>query len=614
MKQVAFCQLDIADFKAFTGRHSISLDLPGVTFVCGDNLTATRLGSNGAAKSTLWDALCWCLYGSTPGGLKNPDVMPWSESGSPLVSVVVDVDGKSHTIARKAHPNWLMIDDKNASQEAVEELLGMSLSIMINTILLAQGEPLFLDRTPKEKMVLFSDTLRLDRWDQRAEAASAAADEAELDVASYESKKQTCDGTIKELDDLLADAKEQAEAWAADWRLRVRDSTKRRTELQAALEKKEQALGGVVLKEDGAEVELKSLSKEIAKLTTELAEAQTALRTAELRLEGKKKILKEQKEHLHHFTKAKTCPTCGQAVKPQNLEKHTAELRASIEELTADVGGGVPMKVINAVALFKQRLTSAEGYARTFQATSDSARDEMRRLQPDVAALKAELAQHQRTMKSGESEQNPHTQQIATLKERRARLKKESETLDKDIATATRMAERNKFWIKGFKDIKLQLIDDVLEELELVTNSMIEEVGLVGWEMRYGVERETKSGTVQRALNVQISSPKSKGFVRWESWSGGERQRLRLIGALALSDVLLSHAGVQPNLEIFDEPALYWSTEGVQELCAFLAERARATKRSIFYIEHTAVESAHFSNVLTVVQDNKGAYIQLEGE
>jgi len=149
----------------------------------------------------------------------------------------------------------------------------------------------------------------------------------------------------------------------------------------------------------------------------------------------------------------------------------------------------------------------------------------------------------------------------------------------------------------------------VLDELELVTSGMLEEVGLVGWEISYELEKETKSGTVQRNLHVKINSPQSQGWVRWEAWSGGEQQRLRLVGALALADVLLSHAGVEPSLEVLDEPALYWSSEGVQELCAFLAERARETKRSIFYTEHNAVESSHFSSVLTVVKDKDGAYV-----
>jgi len=72
----------------------------------------------------------------------------------------------------------------------------------------------------------------------------------------------------------------------------------------------------------------------------------------------------------------------------------------------------------------------------------------------------------------------------------------------------------------------------------------------------------------------------------------------------------LAHVGVETNLEVLDEPAVYWSGEGVQELCDFLAIRARERDKTIFYIEHQAVESTSFSEVITVVKDKDGAYIK----
>jgi chromosome segregation ATPase len=48
----------IEDFKEFHGEHSIVLRKLGlgVHFVSGVNLVDKRLGSNGAGKSSIWDA------------------------------------------------------------------------------------------------------------------------------------------------------------------------------------------------------------------------------------------------------------------------------------------------------------------------------------------------------------------------------------------------------------------------------------------------------------------------------------------------------------------------------------------------------------------------------
>ena len=603
--RVNFLEETLEDFKAFSGKHTLALDLPGVTFVRGENQLAQRLGANGASKSTLWDGLCWCLYGRTPGGLRNPDIMPWNESGNPGVIVRLEVDKKKHAIQRTANPNKLLIDDADASQDKVEALIGMGFDLFTNTILLAQGKPLFFDLSPKDKMGLFSDTLQLDRWDTRSIAADKAACAAEADLADLESEKRELEAGLTEVERLLADTKIKAERWVAESRKLERDVAAKRKSLQAELDKKDKQLAGALLKIDGAGTELEALNREYRKEAAELSKLQSALTISERRQVEVLAQIEECKLALHNLIKAKNCPTCGQPVKTANLEKHKAHLEEKLHQLQGNLHANVIPKLKQAIVVLEKRLVSAEQYAESFRAKATGAEHERNRLQPEVATLRAQLGE----LRSS-SEENPHTQQLGTLQTRRKKFLGDLADIEKDAVEASRHAERNKFWVKGFKDIKLQLIEDVLEELELVTNGMLEEVGLVDWEIRYDIERETKSGSIQRALNVKINSPESRGkWVKWENWSGGEQQRLRLIGALALADVLLAHAGVETNLEILDEPALYWSTEGVQELCVFLAERARQTKRSIFYIEHQAVESNHFSNVLTVVRDKKGAYI-----
>src|SRR4029077_19584673 len=122
---------------------------------------------------------------------------------------------------------------------------------------------------------------------------------------------------------------------------------------------------------------------------------------------------------------------------------------------------------------------------------------------------------------------------------------------------------------------QLYVITEVLQELEFVSNAMLADVGLEDWQIKFSIEKETQAGTLQSGLHVTILSPSNDKPVRWKCWSGGEGQRLRLVGALALSDVLLNHAGITTNLEVLDEPTSHLSQEGVRDLLPFLAERAR---------------------------------------
>src|SRR6202035_4690082 len=101
-----------------------------------------------------------------------------------------------------------------------------------------------------------------------------------------------------------------------------------------------------------------------------------------------------------------------------------------------------------------------------------------------------------------------------------------------------------------------------------------------------------------------------KELVKWRSFSGGENQRLRLIGALALSEVLLNYVGITPTLEILDEPSKSLSRQGVKDLIDYLADRAQNLGKRILLVDHHAYESSKFASVTTVVKDKSGSYIE----
>jgi DNA repair exonuclease SbcCD ATPase subunit len=594
----------ISDFKAFVGKHELVLSGAGVTYIVGENQVSARLVGNGAAKSTIWDALCWCLYGRTPLGLRNNDVKPWL-GGKPCVAVTIKVDGRVRIVQRVAASNGFTIDGETAPD--VSSVLPMSFELFTNTGLLPQEKPLFFDRSPPDKMELFSETLGLDRWDIRSAAASKAAEEAERKVTTFANEQRSIEGALEELEALLVLVREKSQDWHDAAQRRTTASKGELVTLQKLFAEKDKELAGAILAEDGALTELRASEASARTLRSEKASTAAQLGSARARVSTFQREIERLDDDLAALAEAKACPTCGQAVKPVNLAKHKQHVMSRRAEAQAsllpDLRAVTDLQASHVRC--QQKLTRAEADIEAFARKANGAQDVILR----VKVLVAELQQKIDAAKLVKEATNPHLAQIASLMERRKDLRSDLKDTIADLTTAQQLVEQVKFWVKGFKDIKLQLIEEVLQELELAANSMIEEVGLEDWEIRFDIERESKSGSIKRMINVQIRSPESKEFVRWESWSGGERQRLRLIGSLALSDVLLSYAGVETNLEVLDEPAVYWSGEGVAELCAFLATRAKERNKSIFFIEHSANESVHFNDVIRVVKDKKGAYL-----
>lgn len=593
--------LELRDFKAFRGAHKFRLDLPGVTHIVGDNRVNPDLYGNGVSKSTIWDALLWCLYGCTARGMRNNDVAPWS-GGKPYVATTLSVDGSRHVIERRTSPNRFTCDGDDIPDIGAVFDLGFELAV--NTIILPQGRELFLQRKPTDKMKLFSEAMPLEKWDLRSAAAGKATTTLEQEVVAIQSDIERGEGVLQELDRNLAETRRRAGEWQDAERKRVRVSQKQVETLKRDRDRLDRELSGAVLAEDSALTELKACEDSARKLQFALTSATAAVASLREGIADQR----AQKILLAGSVNNKTpnCPTCGQSLKGGSLEKHRDHLEARRVEIDENIKRFLAREqgLVALIAEKKLAIAQAEKSADEFDKKARTAGDVILRRRPEVATLNRQIEE---ALKPSE-DVNPYTQQVADITTRRKKLVITQEKFESQLLDAKAEAERHKFWVKGFKDIKLQLIEDVLSELELVANGMIDEVGLDGWRIKFDIEREAKNGNIQNMINVEVMSPESKEkIVKWDSFSGGELQRLRLVGSLALADVLLSHAGIETNLEVLDEPAVYWAGEGVQELVAYLATRARERDKSIYFIEHSAIESLHFSRVWNIVKDKSGA-------
>lgn len=601
--RLEFEELVIKDFKAFKGEHRLPLNVPGVTYLFGENFVTKNLFGNGAAKSTIWDALMWCLFGRTPRGLRNPDVKPWS-GGKTSVGVVASIDGKRTEFVRTISPNRFTCDGEDIPD--FQSVYGIGFELATNTILLPQGRDLFLERSPSEKMVLFSDALDLKRWDARSSEASKRTLAFETTVTELESEKWTVLGALDELRVSIEATKKLSQEWVDKSRSRSRASQKEVEVLQKKRTSLDTRLSGAILAEDSALTELRAAEDSLRKMRAAQSRLIGEISSLDARIEILSDRLTTLEAELKGLEGAKICPTCGQSVKNNQLTQHKADIDQSCNEVDVELtnaAGEREQLVIKKLAADKL-IEAADTAANSFDEKARSATDTVLRLRPEIAELDLKIKSMTAPL-----EDNPYTDQIASLNKRQHNVTREVNEIEAELDRTRADSEHARFWIKGFKDIKLQLIDDVLSELELVANSMIEEVGLDGWQINFDIEREAKSGNITNQINVEVISPESKKPVRWEAYSGGECQRLRLIGSLALADVLLGHAGIETNLEILDEPAVYWSSEGVQELVEFLAYRAREREKSIFFIEHSAVESSHFARVWTVRKGKGGAEV-----
>lgn len=610
--KLEFGSLALENFGAFSSQQTLTFARPGLHFLSGRNEVEPRLGSNGAGKSTLWNSLSWCLFGKTPGGLRNTDIKPWNGPTKTTVVVHVAVAGKHRVVARTANPNALTVDDQEIGQDDLDRLLGLSFETFTNTILLGQGRPLFFDLSPSAKMQLFAEVLDLERWERYSEAARKRAEEQETRIRAEEAKITIFGDRLEQITGEHKGLKGKADSWAADLEM---DTENARQEIEAKrplLTKAQARLNKAEVKQDSAGVLVNELDAEILKMQDRIAE----LTKEEMSYSGQAGVADAESHRLsaelRKLGKSDTCPTCAQSIKGTSLAKHKAEIEIRIKEEVKrrDAANHLVLRRRQHIAELNDKIGAYKDQRRAAKDQDAASDATILNATKTVSDLKAELRELEARIERLEKENNPYRDQVRELSKEMTKLRGDIEGYIDEKDVATQRMERAQFWIKGFKDIRLYVIDEVLQDLQLTTNAMLDEVGLIDWEVNYDIEKETKAGGLHRGLNLTITSPSNKTPVRWESWSGGEGQRLRLVGALALSEVLLGYAGVEPDLEILDEPTRHMSKEGVRDLCDFLADRARTLRRRIMLVDHLAIDGVQFSTVTTVRRTDKSVTIQ----
>jgi DNA repair exonuclease SbcCD ATPase subunit len=201
---------------------------------------------------------------------------------------------------------------------------------------------------------------------------------------------------------------------------------------------------------------------------------------------------------------------------------------------------------------------------------------------------------------------NPYSQMLEQKVQALDHLKKGVKHAKRQIDALNEEHAAVNFWVGGFKRVRLFIIEDTLRQLELEVNNNLASLGLLDWRVEFDVERENKSGGVTKGFTVFVHAPDHDEPVRFEAWSGGETQRLRLAADLGLANLIMERAGLSGAIEFYDEPSSHLSQEGLGDLAETLAQRARGLGKVIFVADHHMIEFP-FADVVTVIKDLAGS-------
>lgn len=591
MRQLSLLSVRMQNFRSFVEDTTVDMSGPcGLRLITGSNLAEPRLGANGIGKSTIFDALCFCLYGTSIRGLRASDLISRYHLTTEA-SVTLRIDDREVTIRRTAPPARVFIANERAEDADVERLVGLSRTRFLNSVVFGQAVPLFLDLPAPARGDLLDEVLDLELWMRAAKLAGSEHVSASGSLNKLRVEMASTQGQMDGLPDLaylksLEADWDQAHAELVDAANAAVKTARRDHE---ALKK--QARTVVRVADTTA---LQKAYEDAQHNFGELREQRASVRTEVVSIEEDLKFFEENDE----------CPSCGQTISEDFVQGHLEEMTAGLSErrslldrLDADVKfTDAALPVLR--ASWQKAVQDNAARQRDVQLLDRQMRDKVVEIERMVVQAKR-LA----------SEINPYATQRQQVSERRRALRLQLRDRGKQEASLLQQMTSLDYWRGGFRKVRLFCLDRVLRELEIETQNVLCELGLLGWGIIFKTATETKAGTVKLGVQVEIKSPSSDRS--FDMMSPGEQQRARLAVSLGLANLIQRWAGVRWSVEVLDEPTNWLSEQGVEDLLETLSSRASSQRRSIWLCDHRALSAGSFLEVMQVVKDERhGSRIQ----
>lgn len=642
-------KIEVEGFKSFQEYQSFSFEIDnGLYFVTGENQVEPDLGANGAGKSALFEAVCWCLYGKTSTNLKAGNIVNWSEKGC---AVALEFDDGT-LVLREQNPNKLELNNNPVTQEELEKHLGyLGFESFLYSTFISQFSSKFFDLSPADKMFVFSDIMAetLHPWELRSIQAKTKAEQTNVIIKNLEIGLSRLQGSLDQLN-------------KTDYTVQIEEfETKRQGEITLLNKNKKEVNNEIVsvkssikeLMKEKIKLELKDKKivatdrgTEIDKIREEYGVIQSAIldskRIVQQKQDDTNENLFSARSDYNHLQKEKAridgienepvCPTCLQPVDKNLLKKTLIEIQKKLsylEKLQKTYKDETVKLTTKLSELKKQsddkrlemdtKLDELQKKIDTENAEKGKVAGDLRVIQSKLDSLSKDLTYKETQMKKVDdmilSVENRENDYIKLEEERIENIKKVTQVIvdDTDILNNTKKEfDAYTYWVKGFKEIRLLLMLESLKEFEISINNNLNKFGMGDWVVKLDIDKENKSGTVRKGFSVLVESPNHNGFVPFEVWSGGEGQRLRLAGTIGLMDLIQSKRQVDFGLEIFDEPTAWLSNKGIDDLLQTLYYRAKENEKKIFLIDHKQLNTfGGFHGSIKIVKNNQGSQIIL---
>jgi DNA repair exonuclease SbcCD ATPase subunit len=631
-----FESIHIKNFLA-VGEADLKLDPEGIVLITGANRDTPKGDSNGSGKTTILDAICWCLWGETTSGLAGDEVVHNSIGKDCVVALTLTDQGKTYVVSRHrkdssiAKPNDLRLfvngiekTKKMAEmQSVIDNIIGFDF-ITFRTMMPGAGITAASLTDSKIKEIL----------------------EKLLQTENLSGAYQAARDRLKELETSLSQETKLLDSTVLAWQ--------NLTEEVAKLEELEAQQEAIKLKrENDHTVEIARLEAEIAliknqsppdkKISVTLRVEQEALEqqltSSELAFKSFVKTCSDKEDSFKHdITVLETnlaslrdqlvitmslngeCNTCNQEIDEEHKAKQIAYLEGLIASLEEKLSTLVRHREYNQ-SLYKEekvRVSARHSELQDLISFKKSALEGLAREQERIAQLQASLSLLETSL---QREQKLLLSVLADVQDFQSILKARAEqeqSLQEDLSKVNDrllVLEQEKklcsFWVEGFAPSGLRSL--MLDHVTPILNDRAEHYSniLTDGEMKvtFTTKTQLKSGEDRDKFQIQVSQ--KHGSHSYKGSSKGEKARADLVIALALGDLATYRTAKQLPWRFLDEPFENIDDTGIEAVIQLLRDQ-KSKYKTIFIVTHKPAFKKLVSQKLTMVKEGGISRLELD--
>lgn len=620
-----FIKLNAVNFLTIGNSGDIHLKNRGLNLIQGANADDTSALSNGAGKSSIPDALCWALYGTTARGESGDSVI--NDKAGKECAVLVEVEdgsatysitrfrkhktGKNSVTVQVVNGMGLMVLTKGTDKETqlvINDILGCTYEVFKAAIYAGQEDmpdiPKMRDRALKN---LIEEAAGVQKLEKAYEVAKGRATISTRVVETNEVQIDRNKGAIAAAQVELEGAKLRHVAFEEARKVRiavqVAAADKAKADAHTAVAQL-QALGEGAVTSQLASLEGALSSGEVARIALQKHRAEKLVPLGNaLAVEGSKRerMLLEAGALCKRFENAvseldKPCPECAKPHTADELEHLKGVIKAQFEAKRADVVAQTTkftkLKYDQGLLLAEeQALQAAIPDVSAVQSQSSVLLAQLSAITKLKGVARAFVTASQTALSMADltrKEANPQDTLIASCTAKIDMLSTHIDTLNADLVKERRTMEIDAAVASVYSPagVRAHILDTVTPFLNDRTGEYLGTLSDGNLSAVWSTLSRTAKGELREKFVIDVEH--QKGGKSFGLISGGEKRKVRLACMLALQDLVASRATKPLNLWLGDEIDDALDTPGIERLMTILERKARE-KGTVLVISHNDI-------------------------